>query len=64
MVRYIGGWSFLNVVYSTKNLSMQDKLGPFTLKKIINPFFSSFSFSRGKEKEGLMEGEGNFRALF
>ena len=43
---------------------MQDKLGPFTLKKIINPFFSSFSFSRGKEKEGLMEGEGELSGAF
>lgn len=64
MVRYIGGWSFLNVVYSTKNLSMQDKIGPFTFKKIINPFFSSFSFSRGKEKKVLMEGEGELSGAF
>lgn len=63
MVRYIGGRPFLNVVYSTKNLSMQDRA--IHIKEDNKAFIIFFLFLEGgKEKEGLMEGEGEHSGAF
>ncbi|QHO27843.1 NADH-quinone oxidoreductase protein [Arachis hypogaea] len=41
-----------------KQLLMQDKIELFTFKKIINHFFSSFTFSRGEREIGPHKGMG------
>lgn len=63
MVRYIGGWSFSTWCIARK--TFRYKIGPFTSKNRINPFFSSFSFlSRGGKRELVLWREGEHSGAF
>jgi len=50
MVRYIGGWCFSTWCIARKTIRY--KIGPF---KRINPFFFSFSFSRGEHSGAFIK---------